>query len=431
MIFTGNTVATIFRLKRSIFVLLCIAFSTSQITITAAENPIIIGVATSLTSLEGKESLLAVRMAVAEINGRGGVKMASGNRRIHLKTVDLKDSSPDLPVQSALQRLEEFLETASIHALVVGPFRSEVLLPAMDLVARFRVPMIETIAMTPAMEAKVMKNPKYKYVFRTGLNTTYLTDYLIESMRFLNTTYGFDRVYIMSQDVAWARSTTSLMIKLYFDRKGWQISGTRHYPSDTVDYSAGLTEAAALGAQVILPIFDAPNSGNLVTQWKMMNLPSLLCGFISPMVGPGAWERFGSDLDGVLNVVFELGNMPSVKYTPAADFHRAYTTRFGEQIQAGHGPAPAYEAVFILAEAIESADSLDADRLVAALERTDRYGVMGRLRFHQGHQVIFGDDPATEAVACLVQWTKDGRRTIVYPPTIAEDDIHLPQAIRP
>ena len=72
-----------------------------------------------------------------------------------------------------------------VNALVVGPFRSEALLAAMDIIAKHKVPMLGTIAMSPKSEAKLMENPeKYKYIFRTCLNGKYLVGYLIGGMKF-------------------------------------------------------------------------------------------------------------------------------------------------------------------------------------------------------------------------------------------------------
>jgi branched-chain amino acid transport system substrate-binding protein len=274
----------------------------------------------------------------------------------------------------------------------------------------------------------VLRDPRYRFVFRTGLNTKYLADALIHIMQFLNSRFGFTRVYIMSQDVAWARSTAATMIKLYFDRKGWQLVGAEHFASGVSDFSAALAKAKTGQAQVIVPIFDMPQSATLAEQWKSMQIPAMLCGFISPMVGPGAWKAFHGQIAGTLNVVFELGNIPADRYPLASTFNRAYARRYGRPIESGHGPAPAYEAVYLLAGAIQRAASLDPEKIVAALEASDRMGVMGRLRFQKGHQVIFGSDPATEAVVCLIQWTRDGTRRIVYPPSIAEGEIEGPDA---
>ncbi len=391
-----------------------------------AQERILLGIATGQTAVEGRESIRAVNLAVEEINGRGGIHVGGRNLTIDLISIDLKDDRAPLQKEEVLKRLETFIGKQKIHALMVGPFRSEVLLPAMDIIAKYKVPLLETIAMTPAVEAKIMGDPRYRYVFRIGLNTKYLADVLINTMTFLHRRFGYTRVSIMNQDVAWARSTASLMIKLYFNRMGWQIVGSEHFAYGTTDFSVALKRSAAQGAQVIVPIFDMPSSGALAMQWKQMQSPAMLCGFISPMVGPGAWKTFDGHIAGALNAVFELGNIPSDRYPPAAAFYQAYKARYGFPIESGHGPAPAYEAVYVLAEAIEAAGSLDADKIVTALEATDRAGVMGRLRFHPSHQALFGKDPEREAVACLIQWTRDGHRRIVYPPIIAEGDIEAP-----
>ena len=397
---------------------------------THAAEEIILGVATSLTLLEGRESFNAVELAVDEINARGGVRMGDKRLPVRIDSIDLRGALPGVSEPDALGRLEKFIVDKKIHAIVVGPFRSEILLPGMDIIARHRVPLLGAIAMSPASDAKILKNPKYKYIFRTCLNSNYLVDYLINTMKFLRERYGFNKVYIMNQDVAWARTTASLMIKLYFERAGWEILGLENYPSGVADFTAGLTKVEESGAQIILPFFDMIESGTLVKQWHLMKGKALLCGFISPMVGPGAWKAFEGKIAGALNVIFELGNISSIKWEPAITFYRAYRVKYGREIEAGHGPAPAYESIYILAEAIERAGSLEPDKIVAALEATDRIGVMGRIRFHRGHQVIFGNDPAEDALACVFQWRKDGRRKIVYPLSVAEGEIELPDRMQ-
>ncbi len=387
---------------------------------------VVLGVPTSLSLLEGRESLLAVRLAVEEINAAGGVRL--GGRRLPLKVVshDLRGAALGVAVEEAVASLGRFLENPELNALVVGPFRSEVLLSAMDLLARRRIPLLGTIAMTPASEALVLKEPAYHNLFRVGLNTRYLVDYLISSMRFLEQSFGFKRVYILNQDVAWARTTASKMIRLFFRPAGWEVLGQKSFPSGAGDFSAALEEARAQKAQVLMCIFDSPQSGRLARQWRRLRVPALLCGFVSPLVGSGAWEAFQGQVAGSLNVIFELGNLPSRRYPPAAAFYRAFLRRWGMPVQSGHGPAPSYEAVYILVQAMERAGSLEPGALVAALEATDRQGCMGRVRFHRDHQAYFGEDPAREALAAVIQWTPQGERRIVFPPAIAEGDIELP-----
>jgi len=83
---------------------------------------------------------------------------------------------------------------------VVGPFRSEALVAGMDLIAKYKTPMIGTIAMTPASEAKVKEDPeKYKYVFRNCLNAIHLVNYLSGTMAAINKEFGFTKVYIITR----------------------------------------------------------------------------------------------------------------------------------------------------------------------------------------------------------------------------------------
>lgn len=394
-------------------------------------DSIILGVTTTLSLLEGKESFEAVRMAVEEINADGGVRV--GDRRIafQVKAFDLGDALPGTAVEDVLSSLDAFIRNEGIHAIVVGPFRSEVLLPAMDIIAANKIPMLGTIAMTPTMDLKILKDPKYQYVFRVGLNSKYLVAHMIHIMKFLHARFGFHRVFIMHQDVAWTRAAASLMIKIFFNRHGWTVLGVDSYGSESSDFSTGLMTAHKRGAEIILPLFDFPQSANLVKQWNEMEIPALLCGFISPMAGPSAWRKFDSKIAGALNVIFELGNVPSRKYFPAKTFYDRFKQIYGRKIEAGHGPAPAYESVYILRDAIQRAGSLDQSKLVSALERTDRQGVMGRIRFNEGHQAFFGTDPAVEALACVIQWEEKGKRKIVHPPSIAEGKIELPRVLRP
>lgn len=391
-----------------------------------AAEEIALGVATTLSLLEGRESLEAVRLAAAEINAEGGVRVGGKMMSFRVDAFDLGDAMPGVSVSDALLSFRKFITERGIRAVVVGPFRSEVLLPAMDLIAELKVPMLGTIAMTPVTDLKIIKDPKYRYVFRVGLNSKYLVAYLIQTMKFLNERLGFNKVFIMHQDVAWARATASQMIRIFFNREGWRVLGVENYKSGASDFSRGLTRAREGGAEVILPLFDMPQSSYLVKQWHEMKLPVLLCGFISPMIGPTAWQTFEGEIAGTLNVVFELGNLPSGRYGQALDFYEAFKERFGREIEAGHGPAPAYESVYILRDAIRRAGTLNRDKLVSALEKTDRTGAMGRIRFNKGHQAIFGKDPGAEALACVFQWDERGRRRIVYPPCIAEGEIDLP-----
>lgn len=410
------------------FAIIVFAFCFTNVS-TAA--PIVIGVPTSTGFLEGKEALKAVNLAVDEINDKGGINVNGEKRELKVETLDIRDAAPGVPVPEALLGIEKIILEKKPAALVVGPFRSEALLAGMDIIAKYKVPLLGTIAMSPASEAKVKQNPeKYKYIFRTCLNAKFLVKYLSGTMAYINETYGFDKVYIMNQDVAWARKTAEIMTKVYFDKAGWEIVGTEAYPTGTSDFSSALMKIRARGVQVILTIFDMPQSGTLVKQWKTMRVPALMAGFISPLAGPGAWKTFDQKISGAINCNFELGSAcSSDKVLTSKAFEAAYQKKYGVPVEAGHGIAPAYESIYLLAEAIERAGTTDPDAIVAELEKTDRIGVMGRIRFDEGHQVVYDMDPNKSAIAAVMQWKDDGVRNIVFPATIATAQITLPEGL--
>jgi branched-chain amino acid transport system substrate-binding protein len=397
-----------------------------------AAEPIVIGVATSLGFLEGKESIKAVQMAVDEINSAGGVKVGGGTRQFKVESIDLRDAAPGVPVPEALLGLEKIILEKKPTALLVGPFRSEALIAGMDIIAKYKVPLLGTIAMAPGSEKKIKEDPqKYKYVFRTCLNAVHLVKFLSGTMGAINKQFGFTKVYIMAQDVAWARGTADMVKSLYFDKNGWEVLGMEIYPTGTSDFSSALMKARAQGAQVIMPIFDMPQSGTLVKQWNSMKVPAIMAGFISPLAGTEAWKIFDGKIGGVLNTTFELGSAMAASKLPASTtFMQKYQKKYGQDIQAGHGPAPSYESVYILKEAIERSNSVDPDAIVAGLEKTDRRGVMGRIRYDEGHQATYGFDPAETSVSVVFQWTDSGKRVVVFPDSLAENAIQLPAGLK-
>ncbi|MBF0549153.1 MAG: ABC transporter substrate-binding protein [Deltaproteobacteria bacterium] len=399
-----------------------------------AQEPIILGVPTSTGFIEGKESLRAVNLAVDEINATGGVKVGPVKRLLKVESIDIRDAAPGVPVPEALLGLEKIILEKKPAALLVGPFRSEALLAGMDLIAKYKVPMLGTIAMSPASEDKIKKEPdKFKYIFRTSFNAKFLVKYLIGTMAFINKEFGFNKVYIVNQDVAWARKTAELITQNYFQKAGWTILGQEAYPTGASDFTPALTKVREKGAQVIFPIFDMPQSGVLVKQWNTMKLPCLMAGSMTSILsGPGVWKTFDKKIGGAINCNFELGSaIASAKVPMSKKFEEAYQKKWGVPLEAGHGPAPSYESVYILAEAIERAGSVAPDAIVAELEKTNRMGVMGRVKFDDGHQAIYDLDPDKAALGCVFQWTDTGHRVIVYPESIADGKIQLPAGLKP
>lgn len=400
---------------------------------TGKAEPIVLGVPTALGSLEGADSLRAVQLAVEEINAAGGVSVGGEKRPLEVVSIDTREHEPGLPVHDALAALEKLIVEKKPDAIVVGSFRSEVLLSAMDLIAKYKIPYICTIAMSPAFQDKVREGyDKYKYMFRMGLDSKYFVNYLTEAMKFIGEKYGFNRAYIITQDVLWAKNTGSGLEK-WFKENGWVVVGFDAYPTGSSDFSSSLTKAKAGGAQVIIPVFDMPQSGILLKQARAMKVPALMVGHISPATTGNAWDTFEGEVEGLVNFVHEIGSIPVKAVPKSVQFYENYGKKWGEDVKAkmaGHGAGPSYDAVYVLVDAIERAGTLEPDALVTALEKTDMEGVIGRIKFSKDHQAIYGLNPKEAAIGAAFQWKAPGVRVPVFPEVAAEGEIELPSYMK-
>jgi branched-chain amino acid transport system substrate-binding protein len=329
-----------------------------------------------------------------------------------------------VPVNDALAAMEKLVEEKKPTAIVVGSFRSEVLLPAMDLNAKFKLPYLCTIGMSPGFEKKIEGDyEKYKYNFRLGLSAPYLVGTIAKTMEFIKKTFGYDKVYFVHQDVAWAKGTVAGVTGAV-SAAGWKVVGSDPYPIGSRDFSSSMTKAKAGGAQVVVPVFDMPESGVLVKQAQSMKLPALIVGFISPAAQATAWGTFGNGIEGLVNFLFEPGAIP-LKTPRSTAFYEGYGKAYGEKVQqslSGHGPGPSYDSVYVLVDAMKRANSLAPDAIVAQLEKTQMDGVIGRIAFNKNHQVVFGEDPKQTATSLAFQW-RAGKRVLVYPESVAESRI--------
>jgi branched-chain amino acid transport system substrate-binding protein len=399
----------------------------------ADEEPVIIGVPTSLYTPFGREGLKAVKLAVEEINAAGGVDVGGGKRPFKIVVSDTRGGEPGTPVHDALMAYEKLITEEKPHAIVIGAFRSEVLIASMDLVAKYKVPQLGTIAQTPGFQKKFATDPeKYRYLFRVCTDAIVDATYISHTMDYLKNEYGLSKVYFIPQDTLWAVGFIGILRK-HCAGTGWEEIGYEPYAAGATDFSPGLTKAKENNAQVLVMVWDVPlGAGIFAKQWASMKVPSLLVGFIPPMASPAATETLGEEIEYSMHVEFPVGASLALKKLPkTGEFLDKFKKKYGDLPEAAAVNSSAYDAVYILANAIERAGSLDAEKLVKALEETDYRGVSGRIRFNDNHIAVFGEtDPDEQGVCVVFQWQKnaDGDlvRVPVYPGFLAEGKIKLP-----
>jgi branched-chain amino acid transport system substrate-binding protein len=394
----------------------------------AAGKPIIIGAPLATAFLYGWDAERGMKLAVDEINAKGGVTVGKEKRPFKVEVMDTRDLEPGVPVSDALLVVEKLILEKNADFIVGGPVRSEAALAAMDLLSKYKkVSILTTGALTPAYQKRVeAEYDKFKYCFRISGQVGWLvTGEFIPCLMDIKAKFGLNKLFIMVQDVAHARATGDLTAKLAGE-KGWEIVGKEIYPTGTTDYSVGLLKAKKENAQVILIVMDMPESSILLKQWFDMKIPALPFGtIISAAEQPGFYKATEGKGEYAMASVVNAGNAPS-KATPwTMKFVEAYKKKYGIEPE-GYGTSSSYMAVYVLKDAIERAGSLNSDAVVSALEKTDMMGVYGRIRFDaKNHEVIPSNDPKEGAVGTIFQW-QAGKRIVVFPPKIAVGEIKLP-----
>jgi branched-chain amino acid transport system substrate-binding protein len=392
----------------------------------AAEKPIVIGAPLATAFLYGWDAERGIKLAVEEINAAGGVNVGGKKRPFQVEVIDTRDLEAGVPVSEALLAVEKLILEKKADFIVGGPVRSEAALAAMDLLNKYKkVSILTTGVLTPAYHKKVEENyDKYKYCFRISSHVGVMANEFIIFFGDLKKGHGFNKVYIMVQDVEHARKGGEVMKKMLSD-KGWEVVDMKIYPTGTTDYSVGLNDAANKKADILFLWMDMPESSILLKQWSTMKMKSLPMGFVNAAEQPGFWKATEGKGEFLIVNLVNGGNAPA-KITPwTMKFADAYKKKWGLEPE-GYGTSSSYMAVYVLKEAIEKAGSTESGAVITALENTNLMGVYGKISFDKkSHQVIPSLDPAQGAVTSIVQWQK-GKRVQVFPPKTAEGKVLLP-----
>lgn len=394
-----------------------------------AEDPILIGAPLSTAFLYGWTAEKGIKLAVDEINEAGGVKVGDKKRPFAVEVIDTRDLEPGVPVSEALLAIDKLILEKEVDFLIGGPVRSEAALAAMPLLSKHKkISILTTGSLSPKYHALVKKNPdKFKYCFRISGEAKWMViGELVPCLEAIGKKFGLNRLFIMVQDVAHARTGGGILKKV-MSKKGWEVIGDPVvYPTGATDFSMGLLDAKKQNAQVIIIWMDMPETAILLKQWYDNKVPALPFGtIISAAEQPGFWKATDGKGEYCLANVVNAGNAPSKATDLTMKFVNAYTKKYGVEPE-GYGASSSYQAVYTLKDAIERAGTLESDKVVEALKKTDMKGVYGRIRFDpETNQIIASLDPEEGAVGTIFQW-QDGERVVVFPPKIATGEIMLP-----
>jgi len=388
-------------------------------------DPILVGAPVPRASAYGQNGERGMILAAEEINAEGGVNVAGVMRPIKLEIIDTRDEEPGVPTSEVLLSLEKLILQKKVDVVVGGPVMSECGIAAMDLFAKYKMlDMVSIGCFTPTWDQKFAQAPdKYKYSFRESGSIKWYIKEAVDLLEKIKKEHGFTKMYISIDDSLMCRKAAEI-VEGIVTKQGWTILGLDKHPIGTTDYSVLMSNVKKSGAQILFIWAYAPETSILLRQWADMEVPALPLGFIGAAEDPGFWEATkGKGAYTIVNLT-EAGATPGNVTPKTMKYFNAYKKRWGVEPRST-GSVSAYEALYVLKDAIERAGSLDKEKLITALEKTDLPGVRGTLRFDKNHQIVYGYDPKTSVLGNWVQW-QDGKRVTIFPEAAATGKIKMP-----
>jgi branched-chain amino acid transport system substrate-binding protein len=314
----------------------------------------------------GRPSLNGSELAAEEINARGGVL----GRPVELIAVD-GESDPAL-IADETRRL---VHVPGLSA-ITGLSDTTMVLASAPIAEKARMVLLTSGATSPRVPIEF---PNYYFMACFGDNTQAAAgaEYTVSAL-------GARTVYLISDET---QDYTVLLAKYFRERYlqlGGQLAGEDTYAAGTTDFSAQITRLKGSSTPPdALYVASGPDEiGSLVKQLRE-------AGVDQPIVGgdgydtPLLLEIAGAAANDVYFTTHALFD-PAQAMPLQKRFIDAYRARFGtapESSFAGLG----YDAVNLLAAAVESAGTAKQKAVADALEATrDFQGVTGTLGFAPG-----------------------------------------------
>jgi branched-chain amino acid transport system substrate-binding protein len=379
------------------------------VTAVQAATPIKIGVVGPMAFVQGESMWAGAQMARDEINKSGGIKVGSETRPVEIVQVDSNElqSVPD-----AANAMERVITQDKVD-FVVGGFRTEAVLAMQDVAMDYKKIFLGVGASSDELGLRVEKDyNRYKYWFRVA--PTKSSDLGKTLFAMLGTIAGQirselgraePRVAIVAEKAQWTGGIVAAA-KANLPKMKMQLVGLWQPSPIATDVTAELSAIRRGGADIVFTALSGPVGIVIGRQMGELQIPAIQFGINVEAQKDTYWQATNGKANYVatLNTYAEgVANSPKT-----IAFVQGYKKRFGHMPVA---TSQAYDAINLLKESIEKSGTLDADKVVAALEKTDTYDSAAHLVFDKRHDVVFGPG---YALGVGVQW-QDGHQVGFWP----------------
>jgi len=382
-----------------------------------AAEPIKIGVIGEESSVAGASITKAAVMAADDINAKGGVN----GRKIEIITYDDHSSAADA--------VRAFQRAASQDKVVgvIGTYISEIALAIEPWSARLHMLYITPGAASTDISKHVHDDyPQYKYTFHGWLTSAFIAQSICDFDKdTLVKDFGMKSTVVMSEDAAWTIPLDARYLEC-LPKAGLKVLDHIRFNPDTSDFTPIYSKIEGEHPDVITAGISHVGVQPTV-QWHDQQVPIPMAGQSSQATTSSFWKDTNGAAEGVITAT---AASPGVALTPQTiPFTEAYIKRYG--VSPAYDGYSSYDDVHVIANAIEAAGSTDPDKLVAAMEKTDYVGTIGRVQFYgrddqYTHALKYGPGLIT---GVDIQW-QNGKQMTVWPRDKANAKIKFPAFVK-
>ena len=325
----------------------------------------------------GRDNDNGARLALEEINTQG---LTIGGKKI---TLELKSEDDGADPKTATTVAQKLVDECVVG--VIGHLNSGATIPASKIYSDNGIPQI-----SPSATAVAYTASGYKTAYRVMTNDAQQGNVL---GNFAVTKLGAKKIAIIDDRTAYGQGLADEVEKAVKATGGEVVA--REYTSDrATDFMAILTSIKGKTPDLVFFGGMDPQAAPMLKQMKQLGMNAK---FLS---GDGAQTpQFialaGADAEGALasNPGLPLDTMPG-----GTAFKTKFEAKYGK-IQ-NYSPY-AYDAVYVLVEAMKRANSTEPSKYLPELPKTDFQGVTGRVRFDAKGDITGG--------AVTVYQVKDGK----------------------
>jgi branched-chain amino acid transport system substrate-binding protein len=339
-----------------------------------------------------------VKMAVDEINNKGGIPIQGKNQKIELVLYDSK-CDPTTGVSA----VEKMVNRDKVVA-ITGDYCSSAVLAEREVSGRAKVVQVTPIAVHPNITS-----PDYPYMFRI-VNT--INMYAKPFVEYVSAKLSIKNIALMAITDDYGRSAVNIYSDLY-PKNNIKITATEWFKHGDKDFYTQLTKLVSTKPDAIYIVTDEDSQNiGILKQLKELGFKGKILGCSTyatdNMIKLGGKELLeGMYLEGV---PFELNKeKPEVQ-----EWLKGYARKFGRN---GNGFSLwGYQSIQVLSDAIQRANSL-----------TDKEKIREAMKSTQLTKVLLGynGEPKFDAVGQVHPYLgalqyKNGKRVAVYVSTKAD-----------